>query len=182
MLCARHCVQNSNIPNNLCSSHFCHPHFTDEVTEVVCHSVHTLNPVVSEVRLSQVQIPALPLANCGCWARPLITLSLVLLISKMGVIIVPPWVVSTVSISEQALIISECWMPSTLRHAHFNISGIDQNVSSTNGISQAPWTVAVVTRLSLPTHEQTWSKLFISLSLPCLSKYQIALSIRIKIG
>lgn len=128
----------------------------------VCHSVHTLGHFVSGVRTSLVQVSALPFASRG----QLITLSLALLISEMGIIIFSPRVVerykrayahrmfTTAPISEQVLTMNKRWMSSLLRYTHFNISEV-RMCPSLNGISQSPWTVAVVTWLSLPVQEQT---------------------------
>ena len=94
-------------------------------------------------------------------------------------VVYPHKLFSTVSICGQVFTKSKQFISSILRPTCFHIFK-NRLCLEIHGISQSPWTMAVVTQLSQPVQEETWSKLFILLSLPCLHKYQIALSIRIK--
>lgn len=150
--------------------------------------VHTLNHFVlsQTVRSSYPSSPNLLTVSDGpdnwlLWALSFSSL-------KWGWYL-PPWVVIRYKWFIHIGYLSQCpfadtcspWInnSSILRPTCFHILK-NSLCLAVHGISQSPWTTAVLTQSSQPVQEETRSKGFVLPSLPRLCKYQIALSIRIK--
>lgn len=94
-------------------------------------------------------------------------------------VVYPHKLFSTVSICGQVFTMNKQFISSILRPTCFTYLKTDcvlKSMASHSLLGQWLW----LTQMSQPVQEETWSKLFILLPLPCLRKYQIALSIRIK--